>query len=157
MKKVEWNIISLFSVLRYEACCPAVCPFVCSVTSRSWDKLQILNFLFVFLAEWQGFDQFKTGLAGNDQTNLFSRWPRGLMTGNKGLVDYNTAIHHDWLVNTMAGFCWILTIQTSLLTDMHTSPHQARMYRVYLRSHQISNIQQVRYSQYNSEIFLKPT
>ena len=150
--------------LSLSAVCPPVCPYICSVTSRSWDKLQISNFLFVFVAEWQ--DLINSKQAGcwlAIMKQICSPWypgtqgPGGLMTGNKGLVDYNTAIHHDWLVNTVAGFCWILTIQTSLLTDMHTSPHQARMYRVYLRSHQISNIQQVRNSQYSSEIFLKPT
>ena len=118
----------LFSVRsREHFWCPAVCPSVCSVTSRSWDKLQISNFLFVFGAEWRGFDQFYSKQAEGKlpQKSVLPdiQESRGLMTGNKGLVDYNTAIHHDWLVNTMAGFWWILTIQTSLLTDMHTSHH----------------------------------
>ena len=156
----------LFSVRsREHFWCPAVCPSVCSVTSRSWDKLQISNFLFVFGAEWRGFDQFYSkqaeGKLPHKSVLPDIQESRGLMTGNKGLVDYNTAIHHDWLVNTMAGFWWILTIQTSLLTDMHTSHHlhQARMYRVYLTSHQISNIHQVSHSssQYSFEIFLAPT
>ena len=124
---MKYFLFSLRSKEKYW--CPGVCPSVCSVTTRSWDKLQILNFLFVFRAELSDKDLINSkqkeaaGKLPNKSVLPDIQESRGLMTGNKGLVDYNTAIHHDWLVNTMAGFCWILTIQSSLTTDMHTSPH----------------------------------